>query len=365
MQQLSLKEGIKKFGEKGDKAAHAEMKQLHLRETFKPVLPKNLTPEKKKRVLESIMLLKEKKDGTIKGLNCADGRRQRDFISKSEATSPTVKLESILITSVIDAKEGRDIDTVDIPNAFIQTKIEDNNDKVVMRMRGKLAEYLVMIAPEIYSPYIVLEKGKKVLYCEAQNAIYGTLKAALLFNKKLIKDLVDYGFAVNPYDVCVWNKTVQGKQLTAIFHVNDMKVSHVDPQVNTEFIEYLRDKYEVDDNDELPKLKATRREIHDFLGMTLDFSIKGKVMVKMIKYVKEMMEDFQEYKAAKTPAGELLFKTRECNKFNKEKTEIFHTMVAKGLLLCKRARPDIHTSIAFLTTRVRHPDEDDWKKLSE
>ena len=211
-----------------------------------------------------------------------------------------------------------------------------------------------------------MEKGKKLSYCEAQEAIYGTLKAALLFYKKFIKDLVDYGFAVNPYDVCVWNKMVQGKQLTAIFHVDDMKVSHVDPQVNTEFVEYLRDKYEIDDNDELPKLKATRGEIHDFLGMTLDFSIKVKVMIKMIKYVKEMMEDFQEYiqgKTDKTPAGEWLFETRECNKINKEKTEIVHTMVAKGLFLCKRTIPDIHTAIAFLTTRVRHPDKDDWKKL--
>ena len=124
MQQLSLKEGIKKFGKKGDKAAYAEMEQQHLRETFRPVLPSNLTPEKKKEVLESIMLLKEKKDGTVKGRNVADGRKQREFIGKHKATSPTAKLESILITLVIDAKEERDVVTINIPNAFIQTKVE-------------------------------------------------------------------------------------------------------------------------------------------------------------------------------------------------------------------------------------------------
>jgi hypothetical protein len=42
----------------------------------------------------------------------------------------------------------------------------------------------------------------------------------------------------------------------------------------------------------------------------------------------------------------------------------FHNLVAKTLYATKRARPDTCTAIAFLTTRVRAPDKDDWKKLS-
>jgi hypothetical protein len=34
------------------------------------------------------------------------------------------------------------------------------------------------------------------------------------------------------------------------------------------------------------------------------------------------------------------------------------------LFLCKRARPDIQTAVAFLTTRVKRPDTDDYKKLT-
>src|SRR5210317_715745 len=161
MQQVSQKEGLRRFGEEGNRAALAEMEQLHMRDIFKPVLPRNLIPEKKKEVLQSIMLLKQMRDGTIKGRNCADGRKQREFTSKEEAASPTVKLELVFLTSVIEAHEGRDVATVDIPNAFIQTKIENEADKVVMRMRGKLAKYLVLIAPQIYKPYVVFENGKK------------------------------------------------------------------------------------------------------------------------------------------------------------------------------------------------------------
>lgn len=45
------------------------------------------------------------------------------------------------------------------------------------------------------------------------------------------------------------------------------------------------------------------------------------------------------------------------------KAEFFHRFVAKLLYLSKRARPDIATAIAFLTTRVKEPDGDDWNKL--
>ena len=48
MQQSSLKEGLKKFGEKRDKAVYDEMEQQNLREAFRPVSSSDLTPEKKK-----------------------------------------------------------------------------------------------------------------------------------------------------------------------------------------------------------------------------------------------------------------------------------------------------------------------------
>jgi hypothetical protein len=65
------------------------------------------------------MLLKEKRNGIKKGRGCTDGRRQRIYHSKEEASSPTVSLESVLMTCAIDAAEGRDIATVDIPVIFM------------------------------------------------------------------------------------------------------------------------------------------------------------------------------------------------------------------------------------------------------
>ena len=54
-----------------------------------------------------------------------NGAQQRDYVTKEEASSPTAYTESVILTCIVDAKEGWDVATVDIPNAFAQTVITD------------------------------------------------------------------------------------------------------------------------------------------------------------------------------------------------------------------------------------------------
>jgi hypothetical protein len=42
----------------------------------------------------------------------------------------------------------------------------------------------------------------------------------------------------------------------------------------------------------------------------------------------------------------------------------FHNLVAKTLYISRHSGPDVSTAIVFLTTRVRAPDINDWRKLS-
>jgi hypothetical protein len=55
------------------------------------------------------------------------------------------------------------------------------------------------------------------------------------------------GFEVNPYDICVANRTVYGKQQTLTWHVDHLKSSHVNPKVNDEFAEWCETTYGSDD----------------------------------------------------------------------------------------------------------------------
>jgi hypothetical protein len=87
--------------------------------------------------------------------------------------------------------------------------------------------------------------------------------------------------------------------------------------------------------------------------MEHDFSKKGKVKVGMTKYVESMLEDFPEKlkstDTAVTPASNGLFnKGPQGRKLNEEHADAYHTMVAKALFLCKRARPDIQPTIAVV-----------------
>ncbi len=134
---------------------------------------------------------------------------------------------------------------VDIPNAFIQTVVEDDNDKVIMRVRGYMVDVLVKVAPKVYGPYVSIDKhGRKQLLVECLNAIYGTMVVSLLYYRKFTRSLRNQGYTMNPYDPCVWNKLIKGKQITICFHVNDCKVSHESTQVVNEAIGWLRRDYE-------------------------------------------------------------------------------------------------------------------------
>ena len=123
IQTYSLSKGIKKFGKQGWDAAFKEMKQLNDREVFEPIDVSKLSTMDKKKALESLIFLVQKKDDTIKGRTCANGSTQREYVNHEDTSSPTAATESILLTATIDAEEGRDIMTVDIPNAFVQNRV--------------------------------------------------------------------------------------------------------------------------------------------------------------------------------------------------------------------------------------------------
>ena len=97
----------------------------------------------------------------------------------------------------------------------------------------------------IYQDYTVTEGNQKVLYLHRSitQAIYGMLVSAMLFYCKLTKTLLSYGFKLNPYNPCVANKMVNGKELTVCWYVDNLKFSHSDPKVDNEFLQWIKDTF--------------------------------------------------------------------------------------------------------------------------
>ena len=194
----------------------------------------------------------------------------------------------------------------------MQTRIKDNNDIVIMRLRGKLAKIMAATAPEIYRKHVTINRnGETVLYVRALNAIYGIMKAALLFYIKFVKSLLSIGFELDPYDPCVANKTVENLQLTVVWHVDDLKVSHVLTKVVTRMANWLKKTYKQLFSDGSGKMKINRGKIHEYLGMMLNFSISGEVKITMTPYIREVVEEFSKYdpgsKTARTPAAIIVY----------------------------------------------------------
>ena len=90
--------------------------------------------------------------------------------------------------------------------------------------------------------------------------------------------------------------------------------------------------------------------------------------ISMIKRIKTVIENFpEEIKVTATsPAADHLFQIREdtaTKVTSEEQTRQFHCTIAQLLFISARAHRDIQTAVAYLTTRVKAPDEDDRGKL--
>ena len=173
-----------------------------------------------------------------------------------------------------------------------------------------------------------------MLYVQMNKALYGLLQSALLFYKKLQRDLEGYGFVINPYDPCVANTTINGHQMTVAWHVDDLKVSHKDLFEITKFATYLSSIYG-------PKLSVKRGKVHDYLGMDLDYTEEGSVKVSMVRYTGKVLRDFPERitGSAASPAQDHLFKVRDESDPNyrpltEDLAQSFHHTTVQLLFMC-------------------------------
>ena len=189
-------------------------------------------------------------------------------------------------------------------------------------------------------------------------AIYGCIESALIWYELYVRVLKDMGFKLNPYDRCVANKMINGKQCTIVWYVDDNKISHVDGEV----IENILNKM----TEHLGEMTTTRGKVHEFLGFKFKIH-KDKVEIDMIDQIKEAFEMFMDdiNDKVSSPAAPNLFHTKSTTSklLDEKRKENFHSVTAKIMYIMKRARPDVELAVAFLSTRVKEPNESDWKKL--
>jgi Reverse transcriptase (RNA-dependent DNA polymerase) len=352
--QMSANAGLKKFGKKAEEALLAEFAQLEDLEVYEPLDPSKLTRAQRKSALRAINLIKEKRCGRLKGRTVADGRSQKSLYDKSETASPTVATDPLMVSIIIDAFEKRDVATADIAGAYLKAYMKDFT---IMKFTGPSVDILCGMKPE-YKAFVTVENGARVLYVKLLKALYGCVQSALLWYQMFYTYLKNLGFELNPYDPCVANKMIDGKQCTIAWYVDDTKISHADPAVVSQIIDQLEERF--------GKMTVTRGKKHVFLGMNVTYTPHGTAEIIMRDYLEEAIAEskLDVRRTASSPARRDLFEIDEASPpLEADDAEVFHSVVAKLLYVSLRARGDILLAISFLCTRVSKCTKQDQAKL--
>jgi hypothetical protein len=160
--------------------------------------------------------------------------------------------------------------------------------------------------------------------------------------------LTNFDFAI------MANKKIEGKQMTIFFHVDYCKISHRKKKVMDRMIEYLPQEYESIFEDGYGAMTVSRGKIHKYLGMTLDYTVRGQVKITMFDYVNDILTAYDKAEpkgcgTSSSAAPNSLFKVDEyCDKLDQDKALEFHNLVAKTLYATKRSKPETCTAITFL-----------------
>jgi hypothetical protein len=222
----------------------------------------------------------------------------------------------------------------------------------------------VEIDPKYKKNIVHGRNGKKYIYAKLTKAVYGTLLRAILFYEKLSKQLIDWGYEPNCYDRCTFNKMIDGNQITIQFHVDDLKISHMKQSVIDSVLNDLNKEF---GTTRKPLAATTTGMIHDYLGITINYSEMGKVKFTMYDYLDDILDEMPDDMngTAPTPASSNMFEVdKDPIALNEKESDFFHRTTARLLFAAKRAGPDLQVAVAYLCTRVKAPNQSDYRKLT-
>ena len=155
-----------------------------------------MSEQEQRRALCTINLIKIKRCGKVKGRRCADGSVQRGYISKEESSSPTISLQALFATWIIDSIEGRKVQTFDVPGAYLHAEIPEE-EQVFMKFEKEFVEIMCEVNPE-YKEHARIENGRKVLYVQVLKAIYGMIESKVRWYELFTGTLCGMGFELKP-----------------------------------------------------------------------------------------------------------------------------------------------------------------------
>jgi hypothetical protein len=217
----SRRQALRIDEERGDNRWSDSMRKEHsvlLRRGTWKVVPLRKIP-KGSKILRSIWTFKIKsEDGTWtsdKSRGCCDGRTQVKGQDYYRSYSPTTKLSTVRTTQALAIDNDMWSRQVDIDNAFLYGKVEDDLDLYMYPFEG-FEEY------EEYWNVDLLQWLWDLLVCLLIMGLYGLCQAALLFNQVLISSLTKQGFVQSYKDPALFILNTPEAHIMLPVHVDDL-----------------------------------------------------------------------------------------------------------------------------------------------
>jgi hypothetical protein len=176
-----------------------------------------------------------------------------------------------------------------------------------------------------------------------------------LWYDKLCNVLEDDGYVKNDYDGCLFNKVVDGVQVTVTFYVDGLLITSVRGEMVDKLEALLKSKFQA--------ITINKSDKHSYLAMNMLVDTEG-IHLDMIAYIDKCLEGKKIGRSTFSPATDDLFEVPEDGVLLSEmEKKMFHSDVAKLLYLAKRTRGQILTAVSHLSGRVNVATADDQVKL--
>ena len=149
-------------------------------------------------------LIKEKRDGQIKGSTCADRSEKRKYLKEDETFySTTCQEEDLIRTLVVDAQWRWDKSIFDILRVLLKAKITEVKN-VMLFLRGTFFDALCKAIPEC-NKHFRFVIGKEDPHVKILREIYGCIESYMLWYNACTDTLKETELEFNPYDRCAVN----------------------------------------------------------------------------------------------------------------------------------------------------------------
>jgi hypothetical protein len=349
---LNIKKMLNDYGEKGKASVFTELENILVNK--KALIPIKNIPKDACDVIPAHLFGKEKIDpdgnfDKLKSRLAAGGDKTNDSMyGPEDKSSPTVTPEAVNIMLAISANTRCRKSTTDVTAAYLNAYTKK---KHVVVLNKEVTNIIIEKLP-MYKEYV---QSNGSMYTIADKAIYGLPESGLLWYLDLKSTILNLGYIINEADPCCFHK-YEGTNFSHIaVYVDDILNVTNNQNMESNLINGLKAKYK--------EITSNFGNDLKYLGMKISTNPNGDVELSMPNYINDILKQNNITFTSKTPGNKNLFNDQDdINKETVNKTKYLSVLMST-FYLAKKIKPELLTSLSYLSTRSKNPNSSDMLKL--